>query len=156
MLHCHYLPVAYDTIVELFPEWDKGVLGIQRLIDGDPTSSLQTPISVMAWTAVYASWKTRYAFCSDSSDAILGVGGAAKRWKLRGWKGSCGLVANVSIWELLLDELNQLGKTVKWIKISSHVSVEGNKEADRLADLGRPSSPLNPVLSTNPLVSPNM
>ena len=97
----------------------------------------------------------RYAFCSNSSYVILGAAGAKKRWKLRGWKGSCGLVANVSIWDQLLHELDQPGKTIQWVRVPSRVTVEGNNEADRLADLGRLSSPLNPVLSTpNSLVSP--
>ena len=35
-----------------------------------------------------------------------------------------------------------------WVKVPSHVTVEGNNEADRLADLGRLSSPLHPILHT--------
>ena len=322
LLHCRYLPVAYDTIVKCFPDWDKGVLGVRRLIDNDPATSLQTPVDILAWTAIHASWKVRcvvkyhpeachsfslflkrwitvvrslaqaqcytfispqqvllfitgieslqqgtlqhpsliitppppgrrrlrpsdnwnanmrepwslkhsspssqrratnwfsrtapprkslvagigrvagygilssdclsisvyvlvhlrqtnstaelfatvcalhllppgrYAFCSDSSYVILGASGAAKRWKIRGWKGSCGPVANVAIWEELLHELlDQPGKTIRWVKVPSHVSVEGINEADRLADLGRLSSPLHPVLSTpNSVASPH-
>ena len=90
----------------------------------------------------------RYAFCSDSSDVILGASGAARRWKLRGWTGSSGPVSNVEIWEQLLHELSQPDKTIKWVKVPSHVTVEGNNEADRLADLGRLSSPLHPILHT--------
>ena len=90
----------------------------------------------------------RYAFCSDSSYVILGASGAARRWKLRGWTGSSGPVSNVEIWEQLLRELSQPDKTIKWVKVPSHVTVEGNNEADRLADLGRLSSPLHPILHT--------
>ena len=28
LLHCCYLPVAYDTIVKCFPDWDQGILGV--------------------------------------------------------------------------------------------------------------------------------
>ena len=90
----------------------------------------------------------RYAFCSDSSYVILGASGAARRWKLRGRTGSSGPVSNVEIWEQLLRELSQPGKTIKWVKVPSHVTVEGNNEGDRLADLGRLSSPLHPILHT--------
>ena len=90
----------------------------------------------------------RHAFCSDSSYVILGASGAARRWKLRGWTGSSGPVSNVEIWEQLLSELSQPDKTIKWVKVPSHVTVEGNNEADRLADLGRLSSPLHPILHT--------
>ena len=31
-------------------------------------------------------------------------------------------------------------KTIKWVKVASHVTVEGNNTVDRLADLGRLSS----------------
>ena len=74
----------------------------------------------------------RYAFCLDSSYVILGAAGTAKQWKLRSWKGSCGPVANVSIWEQLLHELDQPRKTIQWVKVPSHVTVEENNEADRL------------------------
>ena len=33
LLHCRYLPVAFDTIAKCFPDWKEGTLGIQRLID---------------------------------------------------------------------------------------------------------------------------
>ena len=59
LLHCRYLPVAYDTIAKCFPDWGSGVLGIQRLIDSEPDSSLQTPVGILAWTAIYASWLVR-------------------------------------------------------------------------------------------------
>ena len=59
LLHCRYLPVAYDTIAKCFPDWGSGVLGIQRLIDSEPASSLQTPVGSLARTAIYASWLVR-------------------------------------------------------------------------------------------------
>ena len=59
LLRCRYLPVAYDTTVKCFPDWDQSILGVQRLIDNDPATSLQTPVGILAWTAIHDSWKVR-------------------------------------------------------------------------------------------------
>lgn len=79
---------------------------------------------------------------------ILGAAGAAKCWKLQGWKGSSGPVSNGSLWELLLAELDRPDRTIHWVKVPSHVTIEGNNEADRLAEEGRMSHPRLPALST--------
>ena len=70
---------------------------------------------------------------SDSEYALLGVRGAAKHWKIKGWVGSCGRVGNVRIWEMLLLEPDREEREVVWIKVPSHVTVDGNNEADRPA-----------------------
>ena len=73
--------------------------------------------------------------------------------KLRGWTGSSGPVSNVEIWERLLHELSQPDKTIKWVKVPSYGTLEGNNEADRLADIGRLSGPLHPILHTRSTLS---
>ena len=90
----------------------------------------------------------KIAICSDSAYVLLGVHGAAKRWKIRGWTGSCGPVSNVPIWEEVLSELDKPHRMLKWIKVPSHVTVEGNNEADRLAALGLRSHLLYPLQHT--------
>ena len=49
----------------------------------------------------------KIATCSDSEYVLLGVRGAAKCWKIKGWVGLCGPVSNVPIWGMLLSELNR-------------------------------------------------
>ena len=39
----------------------------------------------------------KVAICSDSKYVPLGIRGAAKRWRVKGWVGSCGPVNNVHI-----------------------------------------------------------
>ena len=70
------------------------------------------------------------ATCSHSEYVLLGVRGAAKHWKVRGWIGSCGPVSNVPIWEMILEGPN---REVEWIKVPLHVTIEGDNEADRFA-----------------------
>ena len=84
------------------------------------------------------------ALCTDSQYVILGASGAARRWRLRGWVGSSGPVSNVPLWEQLLMELDNNSRTVHWIKVPSHVTIEGNNEADRLAHQGRQLHPRYP------------
>ena len=88
------------------------------------------------------------AIGTDSQYVILGATGAARLWKLRGWKRSCDPVSNLSLWEQPLLELDRPGRTVHWIKVPSHVHIDGNNEADRLAEQGRMSHPKFPELST--------
>ena len=88
------------------------------------------------------------ALCTDSQYVILGASGAARRWRLRGWVGSSGPVSIVPLWEQLLMELDNNSRTVHWIKVPSHVTIEGNNEADRLADQGRQLHPRYPHPST--------
>ena len=61
LIHRRYLPVAFGTIAKCFPAWKEGALGIQRMIDGNPAQSLQTPVEILSWTAIYASWKVQCA-----------------------------------------------------------------------------------------------
>ena len=86
----------------------------------------------------------KVTICSDSEYVLLRVCGAAKRWKVKGWVGSCGPVSNVPIWEEVLLELDRNKREFVWIKVPSHVTVEGNNEADRLASIGLHSHPLYP------------
>ena len=72
----------------------------------------------------------------DSQYVILGATGA-RRWKIRGWVGSCGPVSNAHLWEELLNELDKPGCQVQWVKVRSHVTIESDNEADRLAEQGR-------------------
>ena len=80
----------------------------------------------------------------DSQYDILGAAGVARRWKLRGWVGASRPVSNVVLWEQLLDELDRTQRTIHWVKVPSHVSIEGNNEADRLAERGRHMHPRFP------------
>ena len=53
-----------------------------------------------------------------------------------------GPVLNVDLWIDLLELLDQASASYEWIKVPSHVQMEGNERADALAELGRKSSPL--------------
>ena len=94
------------------------------------------------------------AVCTDSECVILGTAGAARRWQLRGWKGSSELVSNVSLWEQLLTERERLGRVIHWVKVPSHVTIEGNNEADCLAERGHVSHPRVPAPATPAFHSP--
>ena len=90
----------------------------------------------------------KIAICSDCEYVLLGVCGAAKRWNVKGWVGSCRPVSNVPIREEVLLELDRNEHELVWIKVPSHITVEGNNEADRLASVGLHSHPLYPFNPT--------
>jgi len=75
------------------------------------------------------------AFCTDSSYVDGGAAGSARRGKVRGWKNAKGaVVPNTALWEALIEELDMQGRVVEWVKVLSHVGIEGRVEADRLAN----------------------
>ena len=43
-------------------------------------------------------------------------------------------VSNLSLWEELLGFLNSTFQDIKWVKIPCHVNVEGNEQANTLAN----------------------
>ena len=73
----------------------------------------------------------KVAICCDPEYTLLGVGRAAKRWKIKGLVGSCGPVGNVPILEMLLSELEREGRGAIWPHMPSRVTVEGSNEAER-------------------------
>ena len=82
------------------------------------------------------------AVATDSSYVFGGVQGAAIRWRLQQWVTGQGPVLNVDLWIELLELLDNAIASYEWIKVPSHVQVEGNERADALAEPGRKSSPL--------------
>ena len=79
---------------------------------------------------------------------LLGAQGAARRWQARGWVGSAGPVSNIPLWKELLQLLDSTFQDILWVKVPSHVNVEGNEQADTLANNGRLSNPLYPARKT--------
>ena len=83
-----------------------------------------------------------FAVATDSSYVYGGVQGAAIKWRAQQWVTNKGPVLNVDLWIDLLELLDQALASYEWIKVPSHVQMEGNERADALAELGRKSSPL--------------
>ena len=95
--------------------------------------------------ALRSTSAARVAVCTDSSYVSPSATGAAFRWKARGWLNSAGTnVPNVALWEELLQELEKQGRTIQWVKVPSHVGIEGNSQIDLLANEGRLANPLYP------------
>ena len=67
----------------------------------------------------------RVAISSDSEYVLLGVRGAANRWKLKGRVGSSGPASNVPIRQQILIELDRDDRETIWIQVPSHLTVEG-------------------------------
>ena len=88
------------------------------------------------------------ALCADSASVFLGAKGAARWWKINGWKGSSGPVSNVPLWQELLGHLDETFQQLKWVKLPSHVNSVGNEKANTLANKGRVKNPLYPAKKT--------
>ena len=51
-------------------------------------------------------------------------------------------MGHVDLWTQLLHETESQGTAIQWLHVPSHIGVDGNTHADRLADIGRRCSPL--------------
>ena len=86
--------------------------------------------------------RAAFAVATNSAYVYGGVQGSTIRWRAQQWVTTKGPVLNVDCWMDLLELLDALVATYEWIKVPSHVQLEGNERADTLAELGRKSSPL--------------
>ena len=60
--------------------------------------------------------------------------------------GSCAPVSNIPIWEMMLSDVEREGHEVLWVKVPSHVTVEGTNEVDRIASVSLQMHPLYPFM----------
>ena len=95
----------------------------------------------------------KVAICTDSEYVLKRAQGAALRWQARGWVGSEGPVSNIPLWKEVPQHLDSTFQDILWVKVPSHVNLEGNERADTLANNGRLSNPLYPNHKT-PRVHP--
>ena len=116
--------------------YSEGTLAISAYL---PTHLRQTNNT----TEIYAALQTAKLFsigkvgvCIDSSLVHLGATGKAKKWALNNWVGSRGPLSSVELWKELLTEIESPHRTVKWIKVPSHVGIQGNEEAYSLVGDG--------------------
>ena len=84
----------------------------------------------------------KVAICTDLTVVYLGATGKARKWVLNNWVGSQGPLSNVNLWKELLCKLDSPHRSVEWVKDFSHVGIQGNEEADSVAELAPLSSPL--------------
>ena len=76
-----------------------------------------------------------------------GLKRSAFRRRASGWVGQSGLVCNADLWVVLLDLVDSITPTVRWLRVTSHTDIPGNERADRLAEEGRVGSPFYHSLS---------
>jgi len=132
------------------PPYSECGLSISAFLPTDQRQTVNTAELFASIRALGATDSAKVAICTDSSYVYGGATGSARRWKVRGWKNAKGVVvSNPALWDLLINELDRPGRVVQWVKIPSHVGIEGNTEADRLANIGRESSPLYPKRTTS-------
>mmetsp|Transcript_127777 Transcript_127777/g.220866 ORF Transcript_127777/g.220866 Transcript_127777/m.220866 type:complete len:182 (+) Transcript_127777:534-1079(+) len=65
------------------------------------------------------------------------------KWRRQGWKGSSGPVGHSDLWQQIHSLVIMHGDTLQLVWVPSHVNIEGNVQADKLAENGRLMHPHN-------------
>ena len=85
----------------------------------------------------------KLAVLTNSQYLQLGATGRAQHWRSKGWTTASGkLQVHVPVWEMLLREMAQPGRELRWEHVPAHVKVQGNEVANGLAMEGMCLSPL--------------
>ena len=93
--------------------------------------------------ALQGFWVPKLAILTDSQYLQLGATGRAQHLRSKGWTTTSGkLQVHVPVWEMLLHEMANPGREVRWDHVPAHVNVQGNEVANGLAMEGMCSSPL--------------
>ena len=116
-----------------------------------PPNSAQTNnraeiLAVIAVLEHFLLETVRLVVVMDSQYVYDSLWGLAFRWRTAGWVGQSSPVCNVDLWIRVLDLVDRVSATVKWLRVPSHTDIPGNERADVLAEEGRVSSPLCRVL----------
>ena len=91
----------------------------------------------------------------DSEYVFKGIMEWSPKWRRHGWRTSSGEVGHRDLWETILWERERAGDELQIHWIPSHLGVQGNDEADALAEAGRLSHPDNDrPMAKRPRVEP--
>ena len=130
--------------------YSEGGISISAPLPADFRQTINTAELYGAIQALRSTSAGRVVICTDSSYVYLGATGATFGWKARGWLNSAELnVPNVAVWEELLQESEKQGRTIRLVKLPSHLGIDGNSQADLLTNEGRLANPLNPPHQQN-------
>uniref|UniRef100_A0A7S4CXH6 ribonuclease H n=1 Tax=Eutreptiella gymnastica TaxID=73025 RepID=A0A7S4CXH6_9EUGL len=79
----------------------------------------------------------------DSLYVYMGIVDWSPKWRCHGWRTPSGEVGHRDLWEQILWEQERAGAGLQVRWVPSHLGVEGNIGADRLAEQGRRAHPNN-------------
>ena len=97
----------------------------------------------------------RLAVDMDSEYVFKGIMEWSPKWRRHAWRTSSGEVGHRDLWETILWERERAGDELQIHWILSHLGVQGNDEADALAEAGRLSHPNNDrPMAKRPRVEP--
>ena len=86
--------------------------------------------------------RNRHLSVLDSPLVVPGITGKAQKWRRHDRQGSAGSVGHVDLQTQLLHETESQGTALQRLHVPSHINLDGNTHADRLAHIGRRRFPL--------------
>ena len=91
---------------------------------------------------ITAMQKKKIVIATDSEYVYKGVNTWSHKWKQKGWVNSQEPIENLDLCIILSAAIDMCDATLEWLWCPSHTGIEGNENADQLAEKGRLSSPL--------------
>ena len=79
----------------------------------------------------------------DAEIVFKGITEWMFKWRRHGWVGAAGPVGHSDLWQQIYILTLMHGDTLSFQWVPSHIGIEGNEQADRLAELGRLQHPHN-------------
>ena len=90
----------------------------------------------------------KLAVAIDFEYVYAGLQGAASRWRDNGWVSATGPVANVHLWQQLLETIQSSCTIFQWVKIPRHVGLHGNNVVDYTSHVDPPPLPVGVAVCT--------
>ena len=88
---------------------------------------------------------TELQLCVDSQLVTDGATLWLEGWKRRGWKTKKGqAIKNIDLWQQMDEELRHRQAAQEWVKVPSHVDLDGNEHADSSSPSSSSSSSFSP------------
>ena len=108
----------------------------EKLLGLVQTNNRAEMTAVLYVLKMIPKWVT-LQICTDSQLVVDTVLYWMEGWKRRGWKTKAGKpVENVDLWMEIQEALEERTAETFWVKVPSHVDIEGNEQADELAKKG--------------------
>uniref|UniRef100_A0A7S1I0U6 ribonuclease H n=1 Tax=Eutreptiella gymnastica TaxID=73025 RepID=A0A7S1I0U6_9EUGL len=109
---------------------------VEKLLGPTQTNNRAEMTAVLYALKILHTW-VPLQVCTESQLVVDTILYWMEGWRRRGWKTKMGKpVENVDLWQEIVEALENRRAETIWIKVPSHMDIEGTERADKLAKQG--------------------